>query len=208
MAEWIFEQSNGINISFNMEVELKLKFIIIVYIVVFFILSILISTNSHANTFSHRWGSNIESRLHTHWDTIVKVSRDQGISPVLLAAICVYETGLRPIRGGRNNEMYGPCQVNCRANIHYLREHISEDFTCDDMLKMKTGLLAGAVMVGHFLDYNKPLKSTLCGYGSGIVGLEWSTCPYQRGVYYIKRHVIRSIGYAELYSLIRSSYEG
>lgn len=132
------------------------------------------------------WPPRATARVARHAETIRVAAETYGVAPALLAAVCVHESGLRPVRGGLGAGMWGPCQVAWSVWSDELQaEGIAlapEDLLEPDLI---AGLLAGAYVLARIRALYPGAEEwrLLCLYASGVVALGWSEgCAYSAAV--------------------------
>ncbi len=131
-----------------------------------------------------RWTPGTEARVQKYAEDIRTAAESWGVEPGLLAAIAVQETGMRPIRGGTRDEMWGPCQVHWRT-WGWLLRWLSIAERPRDLLQAAVGLDAGAAVLSYQrARWGRPWQLTVCLYSSGVQALRFERdCRYSRAVW-------------------------
>lgn len=142
----------------------------------------------------NRWTPEIEVRARALWPEVVAVSRLEAQDPVLATAVIVWESGVRNIRGGLGNTMWGVGQVHCATWLESLRARYAPGLVCEDLLTPTWGIVSTvhalrmtAAMAG---DSRMP---TLCAYAHGMSGLTMTVCEYALGVNLIEALIRRDL---------------
>lgn len=133
-----------------------------------------------------RWPNGSAGRLQAAWPLLQEAADAAGLPPgfeVVLAAVCVHETGLRGLRGGLRREMFGPCQVHWRSWGARLAEAGVAD-RAEELLDVQVGVLAGAFVLAWLLqEYsNRAPAVAVCAYGCGEKAEAWERCEYSAAV--------------------------
>lgn len=141
---------------------------------------------SAATGVDARWPNGSGSRLRVDGALFDDAAEAFGLTPahgVLLAAICVHETGNRGVRGGARREMFGPCQVHWATwGGALVGAGIAEQ--PDDLLDRATGVMAAAFVLSELLRvYHTTLRQTVCLYGCGEKAEQWPGCEYADEVF-------------------------
>lgn len=142
-----------------------------------------------------RWTSEAAERTRAAWPEVRAAATLEGVSPVLLASVCAWESGMRPVRGGLGGRMLGPCQVDPTFWLTPMRARHGAGLVADDLAGMAWGLAAGALALRHALDAAGGREgSALCAYAHGPKALAWQECPYSRAVVATGGLVRRDLG--------------
>lgn len=120
-------------------------------------------------------------RVAEAWPDVLEAAAVTDTDPLLLAAVAVGETGMRHVRGGERDAMWGAGQVRWATWGALLREEgVAEE--ADDLLDQRAGLMATAVVLQHLrATYRRGGALTLCLYGAGSPALLFRRdCAYSR----------------------------
>ena len=132
---------------------------------------------------SPRWDSQVARRISARSGTIRRAAWEQGLDPLVLAAVVAYETGAIPQAGRWCPDCLGPCQVHWPSWGKRLREwRIAE--VPEDLLRWEPGVCAAAAILAYLRDYYQigSLSTLLCTYGGPLEALDWKHCDYAEGV--------------------------
>lgn len=161
-----------------------------------------------------RWPNGSGSRLRVDADLFAAVADVEGLSPVdavLLAAICVHESGHRGVRGGVRREMWGPGQVHWKTWGEGLKAAgIAE--RPEDLLDRSTGVWAAAFVLRQIKDRYGDLtpQRMICLYACGEKAEQWPSCEYAGDIADNLPGVVAELGegQASLVAALRGQLQG